>query len=81
MNGKIVVSKLQILLAMNNNISIQDRTKLFGIRIIKASQWLIEQGGASKILANQIIRCEALELIVMRRYLHSLKKTLLINTL
>ena len=41
---------------MNDNISIQDRTKKFGIRIIKASQWLIEQGGVSKILASQILR-------------------------
>ena len=42
---------------MNNNTSIQDRTKLFGIRIIKASQYLIQQGGVAKILANQILRC------------------------
>jgi four helix bundle protein len=41
---------------MNNSTSIQDRTKLFGIRIIKASQYLIEQGGAAKILANQLLR-------------------------
>ena len=41
---------------MNSNISIQERTKNFGIRIIKASQWLIEQGGVCKILANQILR-------------------------
>lgn len=41
---------------MNNNTSIQDRTKLFGIRIIKASQYLIEQKGVARILANQLLR-------------------------
>ena len=42
---------------MNDNITIQERTKKFGIRIIKACQYLIDCGGVSKILANQILRC------------------------
>ena len=41
---------------INTNTSIQERTKKFAIRIIKACVWLNEQHGVCQTLSNQLLR-------------------------
>lgn len=41
---------------MNSNISIQDRTKKFAIRIVKACSFLDEKPGVLRTLGNQLLR-------------------------
>ncbi len=42
---------------MNNpQVSIQERTKKFAVRIVKACTWLEEQSNVSRTLGNQLLR-------------------------
>lgn len=54
-NGKIG-TQLSILRFMNSSISIQQRTKTFAIRIVKACCFLDEQSGVLRTLGKQLLR-------------------------
>jgi four helix bundle protein len=54
----LAMAKIELLLSIliMNYTPIPDRTKSFAIRIVKACNYLYEQNGVSKILANQLLR-------------------------
>ena len=74
-----------ILIMLNNNqeISIQQRTENFALRVIKAYSELskrhFEDGG--KLLSKQFLRSDKLVPIVLKRLTHSQIKILSINIL
>ncbi|MGB3508344.1 MAG: hypothetical protein WBA93_03730 [Microcoleaceae cyanobacterium] len=43
----------------NQQISIQERTKKFAVRIVKACTWLEGKSNVSRTLANQLLRSKA----------------------